>query len=210
MKSSLYISSMVEHRAVNSVVLGSSPRCAVLRPRSVFSFPFTRPWQFFKKDNTNKKENSMGEKNPKKKNQTSFSSTYQPARRRGDKPINHGRHKKSLAREAFEKMGFNPMETQIGLVKMYQDMLTLGIGWNKEPITPKEREQFCNALAKINSELMQYQTTKASANNVSQDSYEEEEESTGQIDRPLNPSELLATRKDMTERANKRLQDKIG
>lgn len=150
----------------------------------------------------------MGEKNPSKKNSTSFSSTYQPDRSRvGRRPIARP-EKKSVAAAAFKKMGFNPMETQISLVLMYQDMLARKKGWTGEDITSKERENFCKEISKINDSLIPYQTAKAMPTTASQEveQYEPEQEE----NRPLSPSELLATRKDMGERASKRLKGKIG
>jgi hypothetical protein len=150
----------------------------------------------------------MGAKNPSKKNSTSFSATHQPDRSRvGRRPVARP-EKKSVAAAAFKKMGFNPMETQISLVMMYQDMLQRKKGWTGDDITSKERENFCKEISKINDSLIPYQTAKAMPNTV--ESGPEPDEADYVEDRPLNPSELLATRKDMGERATKRLQDKIG
>jgi len=110
------------------------------------------------------KENIMGfQKQPQKKNQTSFSKTFQPSAgsRANKKPPVTRKMKQTVAKAALAKMGFNPMETQISLVLMYQDMLSRGVGWDKvSPITARETESFFNSIAKINADLMQYQTPK--------------------------------------------------
>lgn len=143
---------------------------------------------------------------PERKNQHSFSSTNQPARRgkrtRGD-------NKKSIAKKAFEDMGYNPMETQIQMIQKYQEMLRTGKGWDGEtPLTNQQRDQFGHQIVQINKDLMQYQTTKATAE--VQEAPEKAANDSQEVlddDRPLNSSELLATKRKM---ASRRLEDKIG
>jgi len=176
----------------------------------------------FPKKETKKKENTMATRNknpanpmPQKKNRTSFSKDYQPPANhyRGEysKERSTPRHKRTVAKQAFEDLGFNPLETQINMVKMYQDMLTLGIGWDKKPITGKERETFCKEITKINQELMTYQTTKATAHT---EALEQEMPSANvpvevEDQGPLNPSELLDVKRTMGD-SRKSLEDKIG
>lgn len=155
---------------------------------------------------------------PQMRRSTSFSSTYQPPadHYRGEYNSERGkpRHKRTVAKEAFEKMGHNPMEVQISMVKMYQDMLNRKVGWDGEtPITAKERESFCKEIAKINQDLMTYQTAKASVQSTIAEREEDEEIKDSKTieseDRPLNPSELLETRRTMGD-SRKSLEDKIS
>lgn len=154
---------------------------------------------------------------PQKKNRTSFSKDYQPPRNhyRGEYNSERGkpRYKRTAAKEAFEKLGFNPLETQINMVKMYQDMLTNGVGWDGvTKITPKERETFCKEIAKINQDLMTYQTVKATAQTEAAEEEipsAQEDVKVIEDDGPLNPSELLDTRRTMGD-SRKSLEDKIG
>lgn len=142
---------------------------------------------------------------PERKNQHSFSSENQPSRK-GKRKM--GIAKKTVARRAFEDMGYNPMETQIQMVQKYQEMLSTGVGWDgKTKLTSQQRDGFANQIIQINKDLMQYQTTKATAETPEPSNKPEEIEQNVEDNGPLSPSDLLSTKKKM---ASRRLEDKIG
>lgn len=170
----------------------------------------------------------MAEKMPNKQNQTSFSSTHQPASRVGennrkDLPAAQGRpprhtgpgrpkgrrNKRTEAQDAFAEMGYNPSQAQVALVMQLKEILEAGIDDDGKTLTMTKKVQLIRQIAEINDKLMQYQSSKA-APEVEEylAGNDEDFEDLGEIQRPLTAKELMDSRKMMSTK--KGLEERFG
>lgn len=111
---------------------------------------------------------------PSKKNPTSFSTIIQPLNRgaTGSGRIRGSKNKKTIALKAFEDLNYDPIKCQVALALQYQKLIkdrrnfpTTGEDGREvlgQPLTVIQMSSMMDKFGKINAELMQYQTPKAS------------------------------------------------
>lgn len=142
---------------------------------------------------------------PHKKNQTSFSSTYQPsgaAKAAGQK---RNRELETQAQEAMNNAQYNPMEKMIAVANQYELMIANKVSWDgMTPASNNEIANFVKALTKINETLIGYQSAKAPVRQVSAE-IPKNESSKVDDSAPLSVKDLMTAQRNMVANLEERL-----
>ncbi len=165
---------------------------------------------------------SLGGRQPQKRNQTSFSSTYQPdssRRSRGNKPktvtglVETTAKKRGLkrtqAQRVMQEQNFNPMENMVAMAQQLENMIAKKIDWWGEPATKTDLKQFQTQYIKLNERLLEYQSSKAPVQICTEDQQaieEAEAEERAKHIEDVKPEQIETVDKDtplsITELAN--------
>jgi hypothetical protein len=144
-----------------------------------------------------------------KKNPTSFSTVIQPHNRGavGSGRIKGSKNKKTIALKAFEDLGYDPIKCQVALALQYQLLIQKGRNFSTEdengntvlgdPLTVIQMASMMDKFGKVNSELMQYQSPKAS--NEPEFIESEESDEPVQANGPLTNRDLNRITSDMVK-----------
>ena len=143
---------------------------------------------------------------PQKRNQTSFSSTYQPHPASNKKATAATFKRRTQAQEAMAKAGFNPMEQLIGISAQYTEMISKGVNWRGGDASEKEIASYVKELTNINLQLSRYFSSAAPVETVAaNDGNVIEQGEVVDNTKPLSPQELMKARRNMITRLDDKL-----